>query len=69
MTSDIRCPKCFHLGVRYCGDADTGLFDELTQLQLYGCIECGLIFLDSEWSDEHEEWWQNTNNIPFKENT
>ena len=55
------CPKCEHIGVRYCGEADTGLRDELIQIDLYGCIECGLIFLDHTWTDELEEWWQKNN--------
>jgi len=53
------CPKCEKTSIRYCGDAATGLMNELTELSLYGCIECGLLFLNSEWTNELEEWWQN----------
>lgn len=57
------CPKCEHIGARYCGEAATGLRDELLEIDLYGCIECGLVFLDTTWTDELEEWWQKNNEV------
>lgn len=50
------CPKCEKIDIVSLGTCDTSFFDELSHQDVYGCNECGLIFLDCKMNDELRVW-------------